>query len=191
MGYDGNSYKGTLKGNRHLAPDTNIWASPATTDSFIEIVESVRPEGARNSESFSEVLRHDDWPIVVESHPPERYQRLGLGQPPLGLAVAHNVARQRRFLWKRGLAPGIYTVTKTVFVEQAAPQLNRQASVQEHVSSFHTLGQRVDSLSTRQANEDEVVAAIDTIFMAAAMVTTEYTPACTPDNPMIAPQTWY
>jgi hypothetical protein len=191
MSYDSKNYRGTLEGVRPLGRGFNILASPATTDSFVDIIQSVRPEGVADSEGFSEVLQHDDRRIVVELHPDDEYQRLELGEPPLGMAVAHNVARRRRFLWKKGLAPGMYTVTKTVFAEQTADQTDRQTHVQENIRSFVTLGQPVDTLSTRRANEDEVVAAIDTIFMAAAMVTTEYTPVGTPDNPMIAPQTWY
>ena len=193
MSYDSKSYRGTLEGVRPPSRDPDIPASPGTTDSFLSIIQSLRPESAADSASFSRVLQHHNRPIVIELLPDEaEYRPYGLGQP-LGLAAAHDITRRRRLLWKKGLAPGLYDVTETVFAEQTGSpaRTDLQVNIRENVRSVLTLGRAVDTASTRPAHEEEVVQAIDMIFLAAAGVTAAYTPLSSPDNPMVVPSTPY
>ena len=187
MSYDSKSYRGTLEGIQPPSSELDVLVSTITTESFVDIIESLRPESAAGLVNFSRELQHHHQPIVVKLHPDaDKYRPYGVDRP-LGLAAAHNITSRKQFLWKKGLAPGIYTVSKTVFAEQTAGQADLQAKVQENICSYVTLGRAVETMSTRPAYEAEVVDAIDTIFLAAIRATTVYTPLDSPDNPMVLP----
>jgi hypothetical protein len=184
MGYSTGDYRGKLGQVSPPMPAPETLGLPATTDGFIDVIRSLSPpEDAAGPEDFSKILQHDRLPIVVE-HLGEEHRWLGTGKP-FGVAAAHNVARRRRPLLKKGLVPGIYTITKTVFVEQTegADQSGLAAKVQENFRPLIPLGRPGGTTEVRPATEEEVVQAIDTVFMAAAGITTEYVPSNSPDNP--------
>jgi hypothetical protein len=114
----------------------------------------------------------------------------------LGLAAAYNVAKRRRLLLKKGRNPGIYTITKTVFVEpgENGDKADLQAKVRETTRPLAAYGEPGETIDTRPATEGEVTQAIavvtqayDAEFMAEAGVTTDRAPLDSPDNPMVAP----
>ncbi|HEY5235698.1 MAG TPA: hypothetical protein VIJ14_05935, partial [Rhabdochlamydiaceae bacterium] len=83
----------------------------------------------------------------------------------------------------KGLAPGIYTLTKTVYADEDPDSGELQTHVQENVRSFLTLGREVDADTTRRANEEEVTHAIDTLFLSVMEVSVDYLAPSSGDNP--------
>jgi len=185
MSYDSKSYRGTLE--RGLSPgrDVNVLASHDTTDNFVNLIRSLRPKDRPEPGGFSRTMPQGKRDIIVTLLTEEERQWLGRDGAQLGLASAFAIARQRRFLWKKDLAPGIYTVTKTVYADEDSDHGELQTHVQENVHSIVRLGRPVDTVSTRLANEEEVVQAIDTLFLNAMAVTVDYLAGSSPDNPAI------
>ena len=205
MSYDSESYKGMLAHHQAAVreaadPETPAKASSTTARRFVEVIQALRPDGTPRSGGFGDVLQHSGRPIGVTFNP-EAGRLVSAGEQPLGLAAAHNVTQRRRLQWKRGRNPGIYTMTKTVFVEQVwsagsetASRTYLQAKVQETTRPLAVYGEPDVTIATRPATEDEVVQAIEVVtqaydaaFMAEAGVTTALTPLSSPDNPMATP----
>lgn len=198
MAYDTKSRRGVLP--HHLSSKAGSFPASSTTASrFVDVIKSVRPDNGLRFGSFSDVLQHDGRPIAVTFNA-EANRMAGAGQP-FGLAAVHNVARRRKWLWENGRNPGIYAITKTVYVEriwsagsQTALQDDLQAKVSETTRPVAAYGIPEERTVTRRATENEVVQAIemvtqayDAAFMAEAGVTTERPPLSSGDNPMSIP----
>jgi hypothetical protein len=181
MGYDESNIGGSLPAH---PPSIEAEATPAVTGRLIELIEGLRPATSRLGEDFTKLIRHDGKDVVLQYNPHgEPYPNLR--ERPLGIAAVHDVSRKRKLLWSRHLAPGLYTVRKTVFVERVEDNYfqQRRANVETRVQTLFTLGRKVNSAEVRPATKAEVVEVIDNLFMASAGVTMAYTADNSPDDP--------
>ncbi len=188
MSYDAESYGGSLerpglKSSRGI----KVLASPIATSNFVNLIETLRPEGRPESAGFSRIIKQGGRDVVVTLQTDEERRWMGpADEAPLGMAAAHAITRERKFLLRRGLAPGIYTVSKTVYADEDPDSGELQTHVRENVRSLLTLGRAVDADTTRRANEEEVAHAIDTLFLGAMEVAVDYLAPSSGDNPATA-----
>jgi hypothetical protein len=160
------------------APEAPVPASSTIAGKFADVIQSVRPPRDKGLRSFGVILQDEGRPINATFHPEEDRHYSPAADQPLGLAAAYNIAERRRWLWKRGRNPGIYTVSRAIFVEpdENGDKANLQARVQETTRSFAAYGDPAETIITRPAGEDEVAQAIETIIAAAAGAAAEQTP---------------
>lgn len=195
MSYDSKGYRGTFGRGQTASPGADVPPTLDQIDGFIEVIDSLRPLDISMSEDFTQTLQRDSQPrvpIIVELHPephnPLRTER------PLGLAVARDIVKGRRnqLGWKNHQGPGIYTVTKTVYIAEIPPQGQSErpdlrAMVEEDTRPFITLGKQPSGIEYRPASKDELIDAIDTIFMVASGITTVSPPPNRATRPIISP----
>ncbi|HSW85643.1 MAG TPA: hypothetical protein VLF79_03495 [Candidatus Saccharimonadales bacterium] len=165
MAYNKKSYRGTLRPIR--TPDkSKIPASPVSIDSLVQIVDDQLTAADESEVGFSKSFKYCDRLVTIELNSDK------------SKAVVQNVSAKRGIRWPGGLGPGYYAINRSIAIEDVFSPLmgtvEREAQMRTNISSILRFGFPLHLDQFTPASEEDVVAAIDTVFMAQAGVTTEH-----------------